>query len=161
MSQTTPYDTKEVIDDDHGVLAPTASKTAKTGAPAAVGLNSDFIQEHYGQTKRGLSPRHVQLMAIGGSIGTGLFVGIGTYLSMSGPLSLVLGYLFWGVLFVWPCNLCVAEMCSYLPIRGSIFELASRFIDPSLGFAMGWTYFYAGQMLVCVVSVLRSSLIES
>ncbi|KAK3192302.1 hypothetical protein K4F52_001515 [Lecanicillium sp. MT-2017a] len=104
----------------------------------------------YGQTQRGLSPRHVQLMAIGGSIGTGLFVGIGSVLSKSGPLSLFLGYLLWGTLFVWPCNLCVAEMCAYLPIRGSIFELAARFVDPAFGFAMGWTYFYAGVMLVCV-----------
>lgn len=40
-------------------------------------------------------------------------------------------------------------MCAYLPIRGSIFELASRFVDPALGFAMGWTYFFAGVMLVC------------
>ncbi|KAF1358329.1 proline permease [Lizonia empirigonia] len=103
----------------------------------------------YGQTKRGLSPRHVQLMAIGGSIGTGLFVGIGSSLSKAGPLSLVLGYLFWGALFVWPCYLCVAEMCAYLPLRGAIFELAARFVDPALGFAMGWTYLFAGVMLVC------------
>lgn len=99
------------------------------------------------ETKRGLSPRHVQLMAIAGSIGTGLFVGIGSVLSQAGPLSLVLGYLFWGVLFIWPCYLCVAEMCAYLPVRGTIFELASRFVDPALGFAMGWTYFFAGMNL--------------
>lgn len=102
------------------------------------------------ETQRGLSPRHVQLMAIGGSIGTGLFVGIGSVLSEAGPLSLVLGYLFWGILFVWPCYLCVAEMCAFLPIRGTIFELASRFVDPALGFAMGWTYFFAGTMLVII-----------
>ncbi|KHN97961.1 Amino acid/polyamine transporter I [Metarhizium album ARSEF 1941] len=41
-------------------------------------------------------------------------------------------------------------MCAYLPIRGSIFQLARRFVDPALGFAMGWTYLYAGIMLVCV-----------
>lgn len=108
------------------------------------------INAQYGVTQRGLSPRHVQLMAIGGSIGTGLFIGIGGVLSKAGPLSVFLGYLVWGLLFIWPCNLCVAEMCSYLPIKGSIFELAARFVDPALGFAMGWTYFYAGVMLVCV-----------
>lgn len=113
-------------------------------------IDSSAVEAKYGQTQRGLSPRHVQLMAIGGSIGTGLFVGIGGVLNKAGPLSVVLGYLIWGVFFVWPCNLCVAEMCSYLPIRGSIFELASRFVDPALGFSMGWTYFYAGVMLVCV-----------
>jgi amino acid transporter len=90
----------------------------------------------YGQTKRGLSARHVQLMAIGGSIGTGLFVGVGSYMRDSGPLSVVLGYLLYGLLFIWPCYLCVGEMCAYLPIRGSIFELAARYIDPAFGFAM-------------------------
>lgn len=104
----------------------------------------------YGETKRGLKPRHVQLMAIGGSIGTGLFVGIGGRLSSSGPLSLVLGYLFYGLLFIWPLNLCVAEMVSYLPMRGTVFELTSRFVDPALSFSMGWTYFYSTATLVCV-----------
>ncbi|KAJ5697424.1 hypothetical protein N7488_011108 [Penicillium malachiteum] len=103
----------------------------------------------YRQTKRGLASRHVQLMAIGGSIGTGLFVGIGSYLREAGPLSLFLGYLVWGVLFILPVNLSVGEMVAYLPIRGSIFELAARFIDPAFGFAMGWVYFYGGVMLVC------------
>ncbi|KKK25402.1 putative proline permease [Aspergillus ochraceoroseus] len=116
-----------------------------SSVPSEVGIISP-----YGQTKRGLSPRHVQLMAIGGSIGTGLFVGIGSYLQSSGPLSLILGYLFYGLLFIWPCNLCVGEMCAYLPIRGSIFELAARYVDPAFGFAMGWLYFYGGLMLVCV-----------
>lgn len=63
---------------------------------------------------------------------------------------MVLGYLAWGLLFIWPCCLCVAEMMAYLPIRGSVFELASRFVDPALGFSLGWTYFFAGAMLVCV-----------
>ncbi|KAF6814823.1 proline transporter [Colletotrichum sojae] len=40
-------------------------------------------------------------------------------------------------------------MVAWLPIRGSIYELAARFVDPALGFAMGWTYFFAGAMLVC------------
>ncbi|OQV09565.1 hypothetical protein CLAIMM_13672 [Cladophialophora immunda] len=103
----------------------------------------------YRQTKRGLTPRHVQLMAIGGSIGTALFVGIGGSLKNAGPLSLVLGYLFWGLLFIWPSYLLVAEMLAWLPVRGTIFELAGRYVDPALGFAMGWTYFFAGAMLVC------------
>jgi amino acid permease len=101
--------------------------------------------EKYRQTKRGLHPRHVQLMAIGGSIGTGLFVGIGRTLSTSGPLSLFLAYCFWGLMFVWPCNLCVGEMLAYLPTRGTVFELSARYVDPAMGFAMGWTYFFAGK----------------
>lgn len=105
------------------------------------------------ETKRGLSPRHVQLMAIGGSIGTGLFVGIGSVLSQAGPLSLILGYLFWGILFIWPCYLCVAEMCAYLPIRGTIFELASRFVDPALGFASRYPFLTVTDSKVALCSI--------
>ncbi|KAI6785517.1 uncharacterized protein J7T54_007160 [Emericellopsis cladophorae] len=108
------------------------------------------IEEQYGSTHRGLKPRHVQLMVIGGSIGVGLWVGVGTVLAKVGPLSLILGYGFWGLFFVWPLFLCVAEMCAYLPIRGSIFEIASRVCGPAIGLAMGWTYFFAGTMLICV-----------
>lgn len=77
-------------------------------------------------------------------------VGIGGHLSQAGPLSLLLGYTFWGICFVWPTYLCVAEMMAYLPVRGSTFELASRFVDPAVGFSMGWTYFFGTSMLVCV-----------
>ncbi|KAG7137172.1 proline-specific permease put4 like protein [Verticillium longisporum] len=105
--------------------------------------SSDGMAAKYGETHRGLKPRHVHLMAIGGSIGVGLWVGIGSVLSKAGPLSLILGYAFWGCFFIWPLYLCVAEMCAYLPVRGSIFTLAARFVDPAVGFAMGWTYFFA------------------
>ncbi|CRK24803.1 hypothetical protein BN1708_003921 [Verticillium longisporum] len=123
------------------------------GSQADVDLKHDGsnnMTAKYGETHRGLKPRHVHLMAIGGSIGVGLWVGIGSVLSKAGPLSLLLGYAFWGCFFIWPLYLCVAEMCAYLPVRGSIFTLAARFVDPAVGFAMGWTYFFASTMLVCV-----------
>ncbi|KAH6962403.1 amino acid permease/ SLC12A domain-containing protein [Ilyonectria sp. MPI-CAGE-AT-0026] len=41
-------------------------------------------------------------------------------------------------------------MSAYLPVRGTIFELASRVVDPAFGFAMGRIYFYASVMLVCI-----------
>lgn len=112
-----------------------ASVSRESGDDSLSHTENGTVIEYY-ETKRGLSSRHVQLMAIGGSIGTGLFVGIGSYLRDAGPLSLFLGYLFYGILFIWPTNLCVGEMCAYLPIRGSIFELAARYIDPAFGFAM-------------------------
>ncbi|UNI17122.1 hypothetical protein JDV02_003498 [Purpureocillium takamizusanense] len=130
---------------DNGIAA---VATREDDASVAKEALSPYAE--YGQTKRGLTPRHVQLMTLGGAIGTGLFAGIGGVLSKAGPASLVLGFVIWSVAFVWPCNLAVAEMVAYLPIRGSIFELASRFVDPAMGFAMGWTYFYTCVMLVCV-----------
>ncbi|KAK4498925.1 hypothetical protein PRZ48_009435 [Zasmidium cellare] len=112
-------------------------------------VKSDEITRKYGTTKRGLSGRHVQLMAIAGAIGTGLFVGIGNSLSKAGPLSVLLAYIIYPTLFIWPCNMCVAEMATHLPIRGSIYEFASRYVDPAFGFALGWTYFFASSMLYC------------
>lgn len=85
---------KKISAEDH----PNSSEDASSGTV-----------EPYGQTKRGLAPRHVQLMAIGGSIGTALFVGIGNYLQNAGPLSLFLGYLVWGLLFILPTNLSVGR----------------------------------------------------
>jgi amino acid transporter len=125
-----------------GFDRPNSASSTRTGRAQAVAdvPVENGIKEHYGETQRGLSPRHVQLMAIGGSIGVGIWVGIGSVLVRAGPLSLLLGYIFWGFLFVWPLQLCVAEMIAYLPIRGTIFELAARYVDPALGFAMGWTY---------------------
>ncbi|KAM0330599.1 hypothetical protein ACHAQA_003548 [Verticillium albo-atrum] len=137
-------------EDDSGI---NAVESRVDGSQVDVDLKndgSDEITRKYGETHRGLKPRHVHLMAIGGSIGVGLWVGIGSVLSKAGPLSLILGYAFWGCFFIWPLYLCVAEMCAYLPVRGSIFTLAARFVDPAVGFAMGWTYFFASTMLVCV-----------
>ncbi|KAM7195759.1 amino acid permease [Naviculisporaceae sp. PSN 640] len=134
-----------------------ASDMEKGVEKSALTPSATNTSEHAGSTRpivpetvRGLSPRHVQLMAIAGSIGTGLWAGVGSVLVKSGPLSLILGYLFWGLFFICPVNLCVGEMLAYLPLKGSIFELAARYADPALGFAIGWTFFFASVMLVCV-----------
>ncbi|KAH8656827.1 amino acid permease-domain-containing protein [Ilyonectria robusta] len=133
MATVSPFPDKELAGDD-------IRKSAEFGVQEAT-------QQH--QTRRGLSPRHVQLMTIAGGIGVGLFVGVGSVLRDAGPLPLFLGYFIYGVFFIWPTCLNVAEMVAWLPVRGSIYELANRFVDPALGFAMGWTYFFAGTMLVC------------
>ena len=56
--------------------------------------------------------------------------------------------------------MCVAEVCAYLPVRGSIFSLAGRFVDPALGFAMGWSYFLASMMLVCTELAAVATVIQ-
>lgn len=88
-------------------------------------------------------------MALAGGIGIGLFVGIGVTLSRTGPIALIIGYLIFGLSYIWPLNLYVGEMMAWLPIRGAIFEMATRYVHPSLGFCLGWTYFYTATMLVC------------
>ncbi|KAF8858686.1 hypothetical protein BDZ45DRAFT_802273 [Acephala macrosclerotiorum] len=110
---------------------------------------SQDAEQKFGKTVRGLSSRHMQLITIGSSIGTGMFVGIGSALARSGPLSVFLGFTFFSIFVLWPLFMAAAEMCSWLPVRGSIFQFAERYVDPALGFAGGWIYFYGALMLVC------------
>ena len=128
------------IEEDIKHQEPTVSDVPKVEAGDVVDIPA---------VKRNLSARHVQLMAVAGAIGVGLFVGTGGVLVKAGTISLTLGYMFYGLCFIWPLTLHVGEMCAWLPIRGSLFGLATRLVDPALGFAMGWTYFFASLMLVC------------
>ncbi|KAL4802499.1 amino acid permease/ SLC12A domain-containing protein [Aspergillus unguis] len=94
------------------------------------------------QVKRGLKSRHAQMLALGGTIGTGLFVGSGQALEMGGPVSLFLAYCVLTML-VFGIVTATTEMGSYLPVPGcSIAYYAYRFVSPSLAFALGWMYWY-------------------
>lgn len=93
-------------------------------------------------TKRGLKSRHAQMIALGGTIGTGLFVGAGQGLSMGGPLFLLLSYSLITIM-LYGVATATGEMSAYLPIPGcSVAYYAQRFISPSLGFTLGWVYWY-------------------
>jgi yeast amino acid transporter len=98
------------------------------------------LQELYGKTRRGLSSRHMQLITIGSSIGTGMFIGIGSALARSGPLSVFLAFTIYSLFVLFPLFMCATEMCTWLPVRGSIFQFAERYVDPALGFAGGYIY---------------------
>lgn len=113
-------------------------------------FNDKFDPEHYGQTKRKLSSRHMSLMIIGQSIGTGLYIGLSTPLVTAGSLSLFIGFLAWAILMIWPLMQCVGEMCCYLPLRGSFVHFSARWVDPALGFASSLIYFYTSAMFVCL-----------
>lgn len=115
--------------------------------------------EKYGETKRKLSLRHVSLMIVGQSIGTGLFIGMSTPLVTSGSLSLFIGFLAWACLAIWPLMQCVAEMSSFLPIKGTFLHYSARWVDPALGFASALIYLYTSCMFVCVELVAFASVI--
>ncbi|KAL7955853.1 amino acid permease/ SLC12A domain-containing protein [Trichoderma compactum] len=111
--------------------------------------NTDFTFAHDGeQLKRGLKSRHLQFLALGGAIGTGLFVGSGGILADTGPAPLFMAYISMSMIVYIVMNV-LAEMTVYLPFRGvTIPYYVGRFVDPSLGFAAGWNYWYAYTMLV-------------
>ncbi|KAK7924620.1 amino acid permease [Apiospora marii] len=88
---------------------------------------------------RRLKGRHLQMIAIGGSIGTGLFVASGRSLEVGGPGSLLLAYLFVGTMLYFTVQ-ALGELAVAFPVAGSFSAYSTRFIDPSWGFAMGWNY---------------------
>ncbi|KXT01415.1 hypothetical protein AC578_9518 [Pseudocercospora eumusae] len=99
------------------------------------------VKTEYRDVKRGLKERHVQFIAIGGTIGTGLFLGIGRHLAQSGPLSTFLGYIFTGCA-IWGMMQCLGEMVTWLPLPGAIPQLGARYVDEAVGFAVGWNNWY-------------------
>ncbi|KAG9258523.1 amino acid permease/ SLC12A domain-containing protein [Emericellopsis atlantica] len=112
------------------------------------------------QLERGLKSRHIQFLALGGAIGTGLFIGSGRILADTGPAPLFMGYLSM-MLVVWCVMNVLAEMVTYLPMRGiTVPYFVNRFVDPSLAFAAGWNYWYAYAMLVGAESVAAGLVID-
>lgn len=91
---------------------------------------------------RALHSRHLQFIAIGGTIGTGLFLGVGNALATAGPVSLLLAFVFVGSV-VFSVLTSLGEMASYMPVAGSFTVYASRLVDPTLGFSMGWLYWFS------------------
>ncbi|MDX9686126.1 amino acid permease [Halopseudomonas formosensis] len=91
-----------------------------------------------GQLKRGLSNRHIQLIALGGAIGTGLFLGSAGVMSSAGP-SMLLGYAIGGfIAFLIMRQL--GEMIVEEPVAGSFSHFAHRYWGPFAGFLSGWNY---------------------
>ena len=76
-----------------------------------------------------------------GAIGTGLFVGSGQVISLAGPLSAFLSYLITGFNLFCVIN-SLGEMGTYLPVPGAVPVFAARYVDPALGFTLGWNYWY-------------------
>jgi len=95
-----------------------------------------------GVVKRRLKARHISMIAIGGTIGTGLFVGSGEALSNGGPVGLLLGYTIMGSV-VYSMMVALGEMATLFPVSGSFTHYATRWLDPALGFALGYNYWYS------------------
>jgi len=112
------------------------------------------------QLERGLKSRHIQFLALGGAIGTGLFIGSGAILARTGPAPLFMAYLSMMGL-VWVIMNVLAEMVTYLPMRGiTVPYFTGRFVDPSLAFAAAYNYWYAYAILVGAEATAAGIIIE-
>lgn len=129
--QTEEYDPKGVVVED------------QNGADLAQGLVADNAD----QLQRRLGNRQIQLIAIGGSIGTALFVSIGGGLSHGGPGSLFLAYTIYSVM-LGLVNNCMAEMAILQPVSGGFIRMAGKWVDDAFGFMAGWNFFFYEALLI-------------
>ena len=108
---------------------------------------------------RGIGSRQLGMIAIGGAIGTGLFFASGSAISQAGPGGAMLAYAIMG--FAVYCMMqSLGEMATQLPIRGSFETYAERFVDPSLGFAVGWNYWFSWAITLAAELVAGSLIVK-
>lgn len=95
--------------------------------------------------QRKLSPRQMNMIAIGGAIGTGLFVATGSSISTAGPGGSMVAYGLIGIAIYFIMT-ALGEMATYRPVPGAFETYSTDYVDPAFGFAMGWNYWYCSAM---------------
>ena len=87
------------------------------------------------------------MIALAGAIGTGLFLGSGRSIRRAGPAGTLIGYSVVGGLVMCVMS-CIAELSALAPVSGAYIRHADLFVDPALGFAIGWSTFYGSAVSV-------------
>ncbi|KAJ5900029.1 General amino acid permease AGP2 [Penicillium taxi] len=127
-------------DKEDATVSPVRVQTPQDLQEGLMADNADNLQRHLGN-------RQIQLMAIGGSIGTALFVSIGTGLYHGGPGGLFLAFSI-QCIFLAMVNNCLAEMTTAFPVSGGFIRLAGKWVDDALGFMVGWNFFFYEALLI-------------
>jgi amino acid permease len=100
-----------------------------------------------GSLQRNLTARMLGMIVIGGSVGTGIFLASGNALYLAGPGGTMAAYLVTGIMaYFLMTSLC--EMAAFMPVAGSFYHYAAKFVDPALGYALGWNYWYSWAITV-------------
>ncbi|EXJ86295.1 hypothetical protein A1O1_06665 [Capronia coronata CBS 617.96] len=92
--------------------------------------------------RRSLSTRHLTMIALGSSIGMGLWLGSGTSLINGGPAGIFLGYLLSGAM-IWSVAHSIGEMAVMYPLPSAFVQWTGKFVDPAAAFALGWAYWFS------------------
>lgn len=90
---------------------------------------------------RNLQTRHLNMIALGGSIGTGIFLASGYAIHVAGPGGALLAYALIAVMVFFLIT-SLGELATYRPTAGSFCEYATVYVDPAFGFAMSYNYWF-------------------
>ncbi|RFU27730.1 hypothetical protein B7463_g8606, partial [Scytalidium lignicola] len=147
-----------------GIVIPTDTDNEELSFETRYGCTAESFKrkkntgaEHLLNTT--LKPRHLHMIAIGGSIGAGFFVGSGSALNRGGPATLLIDFAIIGVM-MFNVVYALGELAVMYPVSGGFYTYSTRFIDPSWGFAMGWNYVFQWA-IVLPLELVVSGLINS
>jgi len=107
--------------------------------------------------RRDLKSRHLTMMALGGTIGTGLFLASGNVIHTAGPGGAIAGYIIVAIL-VYFVMTSLGEMAAHSPVTGSFCEYSGKYVDQAFGFSMSWNY-WLNWVLVVASEVIAAGLI--
>ncbi|KAG2091954.1 amino acid permease/ SLC12A domain-containing protein [Suillus discolor] len=97
-----------------------------------------------------MQSRHLMMIAIGGTIGTGIFLSAGSAIALAGPGSALLSYVVVGM-FVYSVVIALGEMSAMFPVSGAFSVFGSRFVSPALGFTLGWNYWFQCELTAAAI----------
>lgn len=97
--------------------------------------------QHSPQLQRKLSARHLNMIAIGGSIGTGLFLASGATIANAGPGGALMAYALIGIMIYFLMT-SLGELATHNPTSGAFFTYGTKYVEGGFGFALGWNYWY-------------------
>ncbi|EMF09527.1 uncharacterized protein SEPMUDRAFT_151508 [Sphaerulina musiva SO2202] len=130
-----------------GIFSSDKEKGRDSSSDPGQDLGEGFSADNSDQLQRHLGNRQIQLIAIGGSIGTALFVSIGNGLYHGGAANLLLAFLAQSIVLAMVNN-CVAEMTTAFPVSGGFIRHAGHWVDDALGFMVGWNFFFYEALLI-------------
>lgn len=112
-------------------------------------MSASTTKDNQPSLKRSLRARHLSMIAIGGSIGTGLFVASGKTIAVAGPAGALLSYIIVGMM-VYFIMTSLAELAAFMPTPGSFATYSAEYVDEGFGFAMGLNYWYNWAVTIAV-----------
>ncbi|KAK6364707.1 hypothetical protein LTS17_012005 [Exophiala oligosperma] len=151
---------QEIVVVDMGEKIPAISGSSSHCEHAAF-TESTAVEnfEELKYVRQGLKQRHIQMIALAGTIGTGLFLGLGQALAKAGPLGTFLGYSITGSV-ACAVVMAVGEMGALLPLSGGYVRYSEYFFDRSASFAQGWNMVYSYLVAIPAELVAAAVLVE-
>lgn len=118
---------------------------------------NDIMDKTEGSLNRSMKMPQIVMIGIGGTIGTGLFLGSGYVINQAGPGGTFLAYGF-GALIMYLMMMCMGELLVRIPVAGGIQAYATEFISDSMGFTIGWVK-WASQAISIPSQLVASTII--